>query len=69
MNKKMEGMTQGELLSAIADEGDMNRLIGKNQKAPPGDPRTWKFEGRLQELLDAYSAKSVPEEPYLANDV
>jgi hypothetical protein len=69
MNKKMEGMTQGELLSAIADEGDMNRLFGQNQKPPRGDPRTWKFEGRLQELLDAYNAKFVPEEPYLADDV
>jgi hypothetical protein len=27
------------------------------------------FEGRLQELLDAYGAKFVPEEPYLADDV
>jgi len=62
-------LTQGELLSAIANEGGMNRLFGKNQKLPPGDPRTWKFEGRLQELLDAYSTRFVPEEPYLADDV
>jgi len=69
MNKKMEGMTQGELLSAIADEGDMNCLFGKYQKPPLGDPQTRKLEGRLQEHLDAYSAKSVCEEPYLADDV
>ena len=69
MNKKMGGVTQGELLSAIADEDDMNRPFWKSQKLPQGDPRTWKFEGRLQELLDAYSAEFVPEEPYLADDV
>jgi hypothetical protein len=69
MNKKMEDMTQGELLSAIADEGDMNRVFGKTKSHLQGSPRSWKFEGRLQELLDAYSPKSVPEEPCLADDV
>jgi hypothetical protein len=69
MNKKMEDMTQGELLSAIADEGDKNHLCGKYQKQFTDDPRTWKFEGRIQELLNAYSAKFVPEEPFLADDV
>jgi hypothetical protein len=33
MNRKIEDMSQGELLSAIADEGDMNRLFGKKPKA------------------------------------
>jgi hypothetical protein len=51
----MEDMTQGELLSAIADEGDMNRVFGKTKSHLQGSPRSWKFEGRLQELLDAYS--------------
>lgn len=69
MNKKIEDMGQGELLSAIADEGDKNGLFGKNQKPPLGDPRSWKFEGKLQELLDTYIEKFVPEEPYLADNV
>jgi hypothetical protein len=69
MNKKIEDMSQGELLSAIADEGDMNRLFGKNQKPPPSDPRSWKFEGKIQKLLDAYIEEFVPEEPYPADNV
>jgi hypothetical protein len=69
MEKDIQDMTQQELLSAIADEGDKARLSGKHRQPPPGDPSTWKFEGRTQELLDAYNAKFVPEEPYLADDV
>jgi hypothetical protein len=69
MNKKIEDMSQGELLSAIADEGDKNGLFGKNQKPPLGDPRSWKFEGKIQELLNAYIENFVPEEPYLADNV
>ena len=67
MEKDIKDMTQQELLSAIADEGDKNRLT--RGAPPPGDPSTWKFEGRLQQLLDAYNANYVPEEPYLADDV
>jgi hypothetical protein len=29
MNERIKDMTQGELLSAIADEGNKNRLFGK----------------------------------------
>lgn len=61
-------MIQQELLSAIADEGDQNRLTGKYRKPSPNNLRTWKFEGRVQELLDAYNAKFVPEENLLADD-
>ena len=70
MEKDIKDMTKEELMSAIADEGDKNRLSSLTPLAPPsGDPSTWKFEGRLQQLLDAYKAKFVPEEPYLADDV
>jgi len=69
MNKDIDDMTKQELLSALADQGDKNRSSGEHLQPPAGDPLTWKFDRRTQELLDAYHAKFEPEENLLADDV
>lgn len=49
--------------------GDKDRRSGKHQQQPKGDPRTWKFDAKTQELLDACT-KFIPrvQEPIPADD-
>lgn len=69
IDKSINDMTKAELLTPVADEQDENRASGKHLQPPTGDPLTWKFDPRTQELLDAYHAKFEPEESLLADDV